>query len=68
MKIFVHSIMMYMYIGSAAGGVKELDNMKYNSEGKAMCGMIETAAEKAQEKMAEEKEAEGGEEEEEENS
>ena len=30
--------------------------MKYNSEGKAICSTIETAAEKAQEKMAEENE------------
>ena len=48
----------YSFAGSAASGVKDLDSMKYNSEGKAVCSTIESLAEEAQEVMKEEDEKE----------
>lgn len=44
--------------GSTAAGVKDLDSMKYNSEGKAICSAVESVAEKAQEEMGEDTENE----------
>lgn len=44
-------------IGSTAAGVKDLDSMKYNSDGKAICSAVESVAEKAQEEMGENKES-----------
>ena len=38
-----------MYVGSGAESTTELDSMRYNSEGKAICNMVQTSAEKAQE-------------------
>lgn len=52
-----------MYIGSTAAGVKDLDSVKYNSEGKAICSAVESAAEKAQEEMGKDKDNEDDEEE-----
>ena len=46
----------YYQIGSTAAGVKDLDSMKYNSDGKAICSAVESMAEKAQEEMGEDKE------------
>ena len=43
-------------VGSTAAGVKDLDSMKYNSEGKAICSAVESMAEKAQEEMEQDKE------------
>ena len=49
---------LHIIIGSTAAGVKDLDSMKYNSEGKAICSAVESMAEKAQEDMGEDKENE----------
>lgn len=37
--------------------MKDLDSMKYNSDGKAICSAVESVAEKAQEEMGEDKES-----------
>ena len=46
-----------MFIGSVTCEVKGLDSTTHNSEGKATCSTIESAAVKAQEKMRMEEEA-----------
>lgn len=46
------------YTGSTAAGVKDLDSMKYNSDGKVICSAVESMAEKAQEEMGKDKENE----------
>ena len=48
----------HVFIGSTAAGVKDLDSMKYNSDGKAICSAVESMAEKVQEEMGEDKENE----------
>ena len=37
--------------------MKDLDSMKYNSDGKAICSAVESMAEKAQEEMGKDKES-----------
>lgn len=45
------------HVGSTAAGVQDLDSMKYNSDGKAICSAVESMAEKAQEEMGKDKES-----------
>ena len=51
------TLIKFCHVGSTAAGVKDLDSMKYNSDGKAICSAVESVAEKAQEEMGEDKES-----------
>lgn len=46
------------HAGSAAGGVAELDSMRFNSEGKSIARAVEAGAEKVGEELANDQEGE----------
>ena len=58
MQALIILLCMCMYTGSAAAGTKELDSMKYNSEGRAICSAVESMAEEVQEATAKKEEEE----------
>lgn len=47
-----------MLTGSAAGGVAELDSMRFNTDGKAIARAVESGAERVGEELTKENEGE----------
>ena len=50
-----------LHAGSAAGGVAELDSMRYNYDGKAIARAVEKEARKVGETLAEDEESDSSE-------
>ncbi len=51
----------FLHAGSAAGGVADLDSMRYNYDGRAIAKAVEKEAEKVGETFSEDKESDSSE-------